>query len=193
VTGGRLNVAAAVAALVARTDRVVAEDQADGGTAPTPTPPPASSEPPPASSEPAPDPAPAPTASPQPTTTPLQPADAPPMPLPAPRDAVAPMLRLTPSPGRSLQTLLSRRELRVAVRCSERCALRLELRRGASRISRATGSRSRAGTTTVSPRLSAVQRRRLARLRSVRLTLRVVASDPAGNRRTVSRRLVLRR
>jgi subtilisin family serine protease len=143
VTGGRLNVAAAIGALDALTGR---QTSGGGPVADSPAEPAQPSQP-----TPAPESAPAPA--PQPTTTPAQPASAPPMPVPAPRDATAPMLQITPSPGSSLRTLLSRRAVRVAVRCSERCALRLELRRGTTRVVRATGSVPRQGSTTVTLRL----------------------------------------
>jgi hypothetical protein len=42
-------------------------------------------------------------------------------------------------------------------------------------------------------RFSARARRRLANVRSVRLALRAVITDAAGNRRTLTRRVTLRR
>ena len=196
VTGGRLNVAAALGAAAGDSGRTgdttggstggTSGGTADGsgsGDATAPTPP--------ASQEPAPGPEPAPA--PTPTTTPpaTAPGEPPMVPL-QPADRSRPMLTVTPSTTRPVATLL-RRGLRVRVRCSEPCALRVDLLRGTTRIARGRATRSTAGTSTLTLRLSATQRRRLARTRSVRLTLRTTATDRVGNVRTVSRRLTLRR
>ena len=182
VTGGRLNAAAAIA----RLDALIGGEGA-GTTTPT--------EPQPATASPGVE-SPAPEPTPEPTATPPAPPESPATTPPAPPDRSAPLLRVSPSPTRSLTTLLRRRAFRVRVSCSERCTLRLEVRRrstSTARIAQAPAVTAVTGTATVSLRLSATQRARLRRLRSVRLTLRVVATDRAGNRRTVSRRLDLRR
>ena len=179
VTGGRLNVAAAVAALdvrvpVRRPAGSGPGEPAGGDTATT--------EPQPTA---APD-------SPAPTTTPPSPTSVPAMPTAVP-DRGAPLLRVTPSPARALRTLLRRRAVRLRVRCSEGCATQVELRRGSRRLARGRMRRSTAGTSTVTLRISARRRTQLRRLSPARLTLRLLTADPAGNRRTVSRRVTLRR
>lgn len=92
----------------------------------------------------------------------------------------------------------------VTARCSEACSLRAEVfagapaaRRaglGARRIVLARGSwsLSGAGRTYVFARWTATARR-LRAGRRLAATLRVIATDPAGNRRTVSRSIDLRR
>jgi len=197
VTGGRLNVAAALDAI---------------------TPPPAAEPAPPRESLPAPAPAPAPGPAPEqpsapqpppgPQAAPLGPAPAPAAPPPATTagiDRAGPTL--TVRPARRSLALVLRRGLPVTLGCSERCALRAELVAGArdarrlrlttrSRsvgVARATRSLARAGRATVTLRLSARARSRLRRTRSVRLTLRVRATDAAGNPSTRTVRVTLRR
>jgi subtilisin family serine protease len=194
VTGGRLNVAAALG-VAAGTDN---DGRTSGGTADgggTAGPAPADSGPADGggTQEPAPSPSPEPAPAPAPTTTPpATAAGEPPLVPLQPQDRSGPMLTISSSPARSLATLV-RRGLRVRVRCSEPCALRLDLLRGTARVARGSATRSTAGTSTLTLRLSATQRRRLARTRSVRLTLRTVATDRVGNRRTATRRFTLGR
>ena len=122
-----------------------------------------------------------------------------------PADRTAPRLSLTISRQR-LGTVLSR-GLRVTVTCSEACSLssalwldgRLARRLGLSRkaraviVGRATARVSAAGRRLVVLRFSATARRRLAGLRSLRLTVKHTARDRAGNPRTVSRAVTVRR
>jgi hypothetical protein len=87
---------------------------------------------------------------------------------------------------------LRRRGLSTRVSCSEACALAVDLvaRRGSRTV--VLGSRrarlTRAGTAGVRLRARSVRAGR-----PLRATLRVRATDAAGNRRTVSRRLSFRR
>jgi Ca2+-binding RTX toxin-like protein len=86
--------------------------------------------------------------------------------------------------------------LRVAVRCSEPCTVRIDLRRGAPGgrlLGRTTRRLRRPGVAHLRIRVRRAERRRLAALRRTRLALRVVVADAAGNRRMVDRRLTLRR
>ena len=114
------------------------------------------------------------------TTTPL-----------APPDRSAPFATFTASPSRDLGAFVRRRAMRVSLRCNEPCTVRVELRRGTHLLGRAT--KAVATRATVTLRLGARDRARLRRLRVVRLTLRVRAVDDAGNARTATRRLTLRR
>ena len=59
-------------------------------------------------------------------------------------------------------------------------------------VGRASGSLAMAGSRIVRVRVSARSRRLLARVRPHRLTLRVHATDPSGNRASVRRLLRLR-
>lgn len=115
----------------------------------------------------------------------------------APRDRTRPRVQiLSATPRRGLRRVL-RRGLRVRVRCSEACALRVELtaRHGGRRLVLASGraSRARRGTTTVRLRFSARRRRSLARGRYLRATLRARATDRAGNVGRAARRVRWRR
>lgn len=93
--------------------------------------------------------------------------------------------------------------LAVPARCSAACTLTARLsadRRTARRLGssttvlgRAGAGLERAGSTFVFLRLSTATRARLRRAGSVRLALRVVASDDVGHRSTVQRRLVVTR
>jgi len=93
--------------------------------------------------------------------------------------------------------------LAVPARCTAPCTLSARLSadrrtarrlgRSATVLSRATAGLERAGNTFVFLRLSKTTRTRLRRAGSVRLSLRVVASDDVGHRSTVQRRLVVAR
>jgi subtilisin family serine protease len=190
-TRGRLNAARAVAAAAG----TPAPDTAAGAQTPRPSTPAA----------------PAPTPSPQ--TTPGSPgpaAPAPTAPVGAPAQTVAPARapdRIAPgltvrAPARLALRQARANGVRVTARCSERCALRLGLV-----VDRATGRRLRLTSTVLARgeahistagaidrvvRLSATSRRRLARARTVRVTVTAQATDRAGNRRTRSAALTLR-
>jgi subtilisin family serine protease len=187
----RLNAARAVAAAAG----TPAPDTAAGAQTPRPSTPAA----------------PAPTPSPQ--TTPGSPgpaAPAPTAPVGAPAQTVAPARapdRIAPgltvrAPARLALRQARANGVRVTARCSERCALRLGLV-----VDRATGRRLRLTSTVLARgeahistagaidrvvRLSATSRRRLARARTVRVTVTAQATDRAGNRRTRSAALTLR-
>jgi subtilisin family serine protease len=181
VTGGRLNALGALRELgVVPPAEPPPEDRTEEPARdPQPQP-----EPQPAP-EPAPEAAPAPQPAPEPAPAPV------PAPL-APRDASAPFVRFTTSPSRDLAAFVRRRAMRVTLRCNEPCAVRVELRRGTRLVARGRASLA-TGAATLRLRLGARERARLRRLRKVRLTLRVRAVDPAGNARSVTRRVVLRR
>ena len=187
VTGARLNAFGALVAIGAATEPTE-QDRSGGSAPPTQTSPPPPSDPPG-------DPAPPPGDEPPPpgdtAGTPLAPAG----PAPPPPDLTAPFARVASvSPARDLGAFVRRRALRVSLRCNEPCAVRVELRRGSRVIARGSATVSNVtGAATVRLRLGARDRARLRRLSAVRLTLRVRATDPAGNARTVSRRVTLRR
>lgn len=117
-------------------------------------------------------------------------------------DTRAPVVTVTVARRQSLTDTGS--SLVVTARCSEACGLRAEVfasapaarraRLGARRVVLARGSwsLSGAGRTYVFARWTATARR-LRAGRRLAATLRVIATDPAGNRRTVSRSIDLRR
>jgi subtilisin family serine protease len=204
VTGGRLNVARALAAA---TGAPVPQQQAT----PTPaSPTPATStpsaspgaEPPAPAPQPqaAPDLAPPPPPVPSPALVPLAPAAAP---APA-RDRIAPGLAVT-APRRVGKRAAVSGGVRVRLRCSERCGVRLRLvvdgptakRIGLSRsghavtVARGEARISSAGALTRSLRPAVSARARLLRSASIRLTIRAEATDPSGNRRIRSTRTLL--
>ena len=114
-------------------------------------------------------------------------------------DRTAPTVSATLSGRGALRLLLAGR-LRVSTTASERAALRVELRvdnrtakklhltKGASTVTIATGSASlaQAGRTSVKVRVSAQAKRALAKLGSVKVSVRATATDAAGNGRTRS-------
>jgi hypothetical protein len=204
VTGGRLNVARALAAA---TGAPMPQQQAT----PTPaSPTPATStpsaspgaEPPAPAPQPqaAPDLAPPPPPVPSPALVPLAPAAAP---APA-RDRIAPGLAVT-APRRVGKRAAVSGGVRVRLRCSERCGVRLRLvvdgptakRIGLSRsghavtVARGEARISSAGALTRSLRPAVSARARLLRSASIRLTIRAEATDPSGNRRIRSTRTLL--
>jgi Bacterial Ig-like domain len=96
------------------------------------------------------------------------------------------------------------RGLRFRIGCAEPCAADLRLLLSARdarsvglarsvEVGRATAGLPAGGSRTAVVRFKRRARRALAKRRSVRLTLRTVISDSAGNRLTLSRRLTLRR
>jgi thermitase len=183
VTGGRLNALGALRELLG-VEEPPPEDRTGEPAPEEPAP-----EPPP---QPAPAPAPAPEPAPEPEPAPAPPP--PPAQPPAPRDASAPFVRFSVSPSRDLAAFVRRRAMRVSLRCNEPCTLRVELRRGLRLLASVRVPSLRSDVpAVVRLRLGARDRARLRRVRSVRLTVRVRAVDPAGNARTVARRIVLRR
>lgn len=145
----------------------------------------------------------------------LQPAAAPVM-APAPPPAPSPSVPSVATPGGDvfspqLSVSLRARQrlsrvlavgLQPVVRCSEACRISTDVlvdrptaRRLAvtSVIGRASAGLSRAGGRKVAVRLTSAAKRRLARVHLVTLTLRTRGVDRAGNARTVTKRLSLRR
>jgi len=138
---------------------------------------------------------------------PATPATAP-TPAVATRDTVAPLLTTRFASSFRLRTLL-RRGVPIRTRCSETCSLRLEVTVARARVAgarasqlkiaspdvvvgRGRGSLAMAGSRVVQVRVPARSRRLLARVRPHRLTLRVRATDPSGNRASVRRLLSVR-
>ena len=126
-------------------------------------------------------------------------AGAPPPPAPEPLiDAAAPLLRLSLASRQRIGTV-SRKGLSPRVSCSEPCRLdarvliagRLAKRLGLSRGGTVTAGRTvrgpAAGTRTVTIRVTSAVRRRLAGAKSVLVQVRLVATDAAGNARTLER------
>jgi subtilisin family serine protease len=110
----------------------------------------------------------------------------------AAEDRTGPRLTFT-APARVWSRSAAGRGLRLRVRCSEACALRGELRHGRALAGRGRGGRSDAGTATLVVKLTAAGSRRLRPRLPERVTLTVRAVDPAGNARSVARRITVRR
>jgi hypothetical protein len=109
---------------------------------------------------------------------------APPGSPPPPPDVRAPTLRLTLA--RTLRLSELGRSIAVQVKCDEQCTLRAELFVRRRRIAAGTAALGDRGTTYVFMR-------KLRRLVPAKATLRLIATDAAGNVRSASRRLQLRR
>ena len=116
------------------------------------------------------------------------PSDSPPPPPPAPSlaapDITAPTLGL--AVPRRLRLRELGRSIAVEVRCSEQCAIRATL--VVKRRKVATGAAELGGRGT-----TYVFMRKLRRLAPAMATLKLTATDAAGNRRSASRRIALRR
>jgi hypothetical protein len=97
---------------------------------------------------------------------------------------------------------LSTKGLRITLSCSEACnyALALQLDRRTARklklprvIGRRSGARITPGSFAVTVKLTRVAARKVARLRTLKLSVVLSASDAAGNRAGMRRSLSLRR
>jgi subtilisin family serine protease len=188
VSNGRLNAARAVS-----TEAPPAAAQ-PATVAPTPAPTIVPAAPPAAAPAPAP-----------PSAAPV-PASAPPSIIARGTDRTAPTVA-TAVPGRGALTALVAGRLRVTATATERATVRLELRldgRRARRLHLTTGSAAvriatggatlaKAGTRAVTLRLTSRAKRALARVRTVKATLRTTATDAAGNRRARSTRVTISR
>jgi subtilisin family serine protease len=206
VSGGRLNLARTLAAPTPSATQPAATDPTPAPVIVpvTPAPPTGTTTTPPATTT---------TPSTPPTSVPAPVAPAPSAPAtpaaPAPAplagaisavDRTAPALRISLSSRVALRTALAGR-LRPRAGTSERSTIRLRLsidQRVAKRlrIPRSIGSGSimltGAGSKAVTVRLTSKARRALARARNVKATLSATATDAAGNRSSMSRRLTLR-
>jgi serine protease AprX len=117
-----------------------------------------------------------------------------------PADTQAPELTLAGALARKL-SLLRGGGLLVPVRCDEACTLRAELQLASRpaqrlhlpvRLAKAAGELAGAGAYDLRLRPSRANRARLRRVRSLKLTIVVVATDAAGNEDRLSRSLKLR-
>lgn len=200
-TGGRLNVAAALAALQPPPPAPPAPEAAP----PEPEPPPPAPPPPPPP-PPAPEPAPPSAQLPAPEfvvpSGPPAPAATDPPSVDSTRPDVRVRVGRPPSRARAL-----RGGIPTWVRCSESCSVKQELSLHASTaarlrlvssprrlvVARARGGARTAATARLRLRFDAGARRRLARVGTLTLRLDTHAVDPAGNRRTIAQRVRLRR
>jgi uncharacterized repeat protein (TIGR01451 family) len=128
-------------------------------------------------------------------------APPPPPPPLAVADTTPPALTLVIAARQKLLTAL-RRGLRATAGCSEACAIRVKLliaKKLARKlklpivVGKATKNLAAAGTTNLVVKFTAKAKRKLAKLRSVRLTLELLAADPAGNAATARKAVTLRR
>ena len=110
---------------------------------------------------------------------------------PAASDRSAPAVRVTIARQRLSRVL--RRGLAVTVGCSEPCKLEIDLLRGRARLAHASARLTTAGARTVVVKLGPRARRALRRMRTAKLTLKVRGRDAAGNARTATRSLTLKR
>ena len=124
----------------------------------------------------------------------------PPPPPPPPSDTTAPGVTIKISPPRLALALKNGVPARLA--CNEACQARVQLKLAAATAARlklpaVVGTASKAlaagAASKVTVKLKPAAKRKLAKLRSVRLTLVVTAKDAAGNVRTASKGLTLRR
>jgi uncharacterized repeat protein (TIGR01451 family) len=122
-------------------------------------------------------------------------------PPPGVTDTTAPGLTLVIKARQKLLPAL-RKGLRATAGCSEACALQAKLliTKKLSKklklptvVGKATANLAAAGTTNLVVKFTAKAKRKLAKLRSVRLTLDVVATDAAGNAATARKAVTLKR
>jgi len=107
-------------------------------------------------------------------------------------DRTAPVLRLSSARVARLGELGN--GLALKVRCNEGCALQGRLRAGRMKtVATGTATLAGPGTTYVFLRFKRGLARKLHRAAPIRATLKLTAADGAGNKRTTSRRLKLRR
>jgi uncharacterized repeat protein (TIGR01451 family) len=125
----------------------------------------------------------------------------PPPPPAAVADTTAPALTLVIKARQKLLPAL-RKGLRATAGCSEACAMQAKLlitKKLAKRlklptvVGKATKNLTAAGTTNLVVKFTAKAKRKLAKLRSVRLTLELVAADAAGNAAKARKAVTLRR
>jgi uncharacterized repeat protein (TIGR01451 family) len=122
-------------------------------------------------------------------------------PPPAAADTSAPALTLVVKARQKLLAAL-RKGLKATAGCSEGCAIQAKLliaKKLAKKlklprvVGKATKTLAAAGTTNLVVKFTAKARRKLAKLRSLRLTVEIVAADPAGNAATARKAITLRR
>jgi hypothetical protein len=118
------------------------------------------------------------------------PAQQPPAQTPPTRDGTAPFALVAVD---TLSLARLARGVSVPLLCTERCTVRVSLRLGSANLGSATKRVSRLGTLRL--RLTAAGARRLAhrlaRARTVQVTLAGSATDAAGNRRTIRQRIAV--
>lgn len=116
-------------------------------------------------------------------------------------DTAAPALTLAVKARQKLLPAL-RKGLRATAGCSEACAIQAKLliaKKLAKRlklprvVGKATKNLAVAGSTNMVVKFTAKAKRKLAKLRSVRLTLQLTATDPAGNAALARKAVTLRR
>jgi Ca2+-binding RTX toxin-like protein len=116
-------------------------------------------------------------------------------------DTTAPSVTLTIKARQKLLRAL-RKGLRATAGCSETCALQAKLLLAPKLakklklpivVGKATANLAAAGTTNLVVKFTAKAKRKLAKLRSVRVTLEVVATDAAANAATARKAVTLKR
>ena len=133
---------------------------------------------------------------PEPQAPPTPPPAPPPTPpAPAPPD-IRPPIVLAVAPQSARLASVSRQRVAIQFSCNEACAARATLRLGRTVLARASATLSEANVGRLRLRTTAAQRRAIQRLQRSRTrrraaTLTLTFTDPAGNRRTLTRRLTL--
>jgi hypothetical protein len=116
---------------------------------------------------------------------------------PAARD-IRPPIVLAVAPRSARLAALSRRRVAIQFSCNEACTARATLRLGRILLARGHATLSEANVGRLRLRTTVAQRRAIRRLQRSRTrrrpaTLTLTFTDPAGNRRTLTRRLTLLR
>lgn len=116
-------------------------------------------------------------------------------------DTTTPVVTLVIKARQKLLSAL-RKGLRATAGCSEACAMQAKLlitKKLAKKlklptvVGKATANLAAAGTTNLVVKFTAKAKRKLAKLRSVRVTLELLATDPAANAATARKTLTLKR
>jgi hypothetical protein len=110
----------------------------------------------------------------------------------AAKDVLAPRVLIGRISKPKLRVAL-RRGLPLVITCRETCTLRVSVFLGSLRVARAVGTGGPAAATKLVAKFTASGRRALRHRGRAALTVRIVATDTAGNRRVVTRHVTLRR
>lgn len=109
------------------------------------------------------------------------------VPVAVPTDKTAPTV--TPKIAKqTLKTVLSR-GLKVTTKCNETCTVKASLRLKGKQVAKGTAT----GGKTLTLKLSKAAKQTLKRAKSAKLTLRLTATDAAGNVRTTTKTITVRR
>jgi hypothetical protein len=108
------------------------------------------------------------------------------------RDTLAPAVTLLVGPKQRRARVIAK-GLSITVGCSEPCTFTAKVLLGGRGVGSATGRLTAAGKKKIALKLTRKGKAGVRRMRSAKLVVRVTASDAAGNARTVTRKVTLRR